>query len=136
MTTTPTILTKAKNSGPCEKDMSANAPSAATGAMTEEEEGTQDAGQTAAHAKGGATNLARIAGRTRLAREAGGISLARIARKVTQASLRYRRSQGEMRTVIRTKGLGASRNHVRSPASWVELKPQPLSASSSSCPVK
>ena len=107
----------AKSSGPCVKDGLAGVPTAATGATAEEEEGTQDAGKTAALAKGGATNLARIAGRTRLAREAGGISLARIARKVTQASLRYLRSQGEMRTVIRTKGLGASRNHVRSPAS-------------------
>ena len=118
------------------KDGLAGVPTAATGATAEEEEGTQDAGTTAAHVKGGATNLARIAGRTRLAREAGGISLVRIARKVTQASLRYRRNQGEIRTIIRTKGLGASRNHVRSPASWAELKPQPLSASSSSSPAK
>ena len=107
----------AKSSGPCMKEGSADVPTAATGATAEEEEGMQDVGKTAAHAKGGATNLARIAGRTRLAREAGEISLARTARKVTQASLRYRRSQGEMRTIIRTKGLGASRNHVRSPAS-------------------
>ena len=99
------------------KDGLASVPTAMIGATDEEEEGTQDAGKTAAHVKGGATNLARIAGRTRLTREAGEISLARIAHKVTQASLRYRRSQGEMRTVIRTKGLGASRNHVRSPAS-------------------
>ena len=99
------------------KDGLAGVPTAMTGATAEEEEGTQDARKIAAHVKGGATNLARITGRTRLAREARGISLARIARKVTQASLRYRRSQGEMRTVIRTEGLGASRNHVRSPAS-------------------
>ena len=52
-----------------------------TGAKVEEEEGTQDAGKTAALAKGGATDLARIAGRGSLARETGGISLARIARK-------------------------------------------------------
>ena len=107
----------AKSSGPCVKDGLAGVPTTVTGATDKEEEGTQDAGKTAAHVKGGVTNLARIVGRTRLAREAGGISLARIARKVTQASLRYRRSQGEMRTVIRTKGLGASRNHVRSRAS-------------------
>ena len=96
----------------------------------------QDNGKTAARAKGGATNLARIASRTRLAREAGGISLARIARKVMQAFLRCRRSQEEMKTVIRTRGLGASRNRAQSPASWAELKPQPLSASSSSSPAK
>ena len=107
----------AKSSGPCVKGVLAGVPTATTGATAEEEEGTQDAGKTAAHVKGGAANLARIAGRTRLAREAGGISLVRIARKVTQASLHYRRSQGEMMTVITTKGLGASRNHARSPAS-------------------
>ena len=97
-------------------DVSADAPSAMTGAMAEEEEEVEDDGKTVALAKGGATDLARTAGRISLG-EAGGISLARIARKVTQASLRYRHSQGEMRTVIRTRGLGASRNHVRSPAS-------------------
>ena len=91
---------------------SAGTPTATIAAMAEEEEGTQDTGKTVARAKGGAINLARIAGKTRLARETGGISLVRIARKATQASLRYCRSQGEMRTVIRTKGLGASRNHV------------------------
>ena len=133
-TTTSTLTTPAnvKSFDPCEKEGSAVAPTAVTGATVEEEEGTQDARKTAARAKGGAINLARITGKTRLARETGGISLARIARKATQASLHYRRSQGEMRTVIRTKGLGASRNHVRSPASWAELRPQPLNASSSS----
>ena len=45
--------------------------------MVEEEEETQDDGKTVGRAKGGATNLARIAGKTRLAREDGGISLAR-----------------------------------------------------------
>ena len=113
-------------------DMSADAPSATTGAMAEEEEEMADDGKTVALAKGGVTDLARIAGRTRLAREAGGISLARIARKVMQASLRCRRSQGEMRTVIRTRGLGASRSRAQSLASWAAHKPRPLSASSSS----
>ena len=106
-----------KSSEPCEKEGSVVAPTAVTGATVEEEEGTQDAGKTVARAKGGAINLTRIASKTCLARETGGISLVRIARKATQASLRYRRSQGEMRTVIRTKGLGASRNHARSPTS-------------------
>ena len=45
--------------------------------MADEEEGTQGAETTAAHVKGGATNLARIAGKTRLTREDGGINLAR-----------------------------------------------------------
>ena len=59
------------------KEGSAVAPTAVTGATVEEEEETQDAGKTVGRAKGGATNLARIAGKTHLAREDGGISLAR-----------------------------------------------------------
>ena len=125
-----------KSSEPCEKEGLAVAPTAVTGATVEEEEGTHDAGKTAARAKGDAINLARIAGKTRLARETRVISLARIARKATQASLHCRRSQGETRTAIWTRGLGASRSRARSPASWAELKPQPLNASSSSSPVK
>ena len=110
-----------KSSEPCEKEGSAVALTAVTGATGEEEEETQDAGKTVARAKGGAINLARIASKTRLvreeggislARETGGISLARIARKATQASHRYRRSQGEMRTATRTRGLGASRSRA------------------------
>ena len=67
--------------------VSAGAPSATIGAMAEEEEEVVDDGKTAALAKGGVTDLARItgrtsltrtAGRTSLAREDGGISLARI----------------------------------------------------------
>ena len=111
-------------------------PTTVTGATVEEEEGTQDAGKTMAHAKGGAINLARITGKTRLTRETGGISLAWIARKATQASLCCRRSQGETRAAIRTRGLGASRSHVLSPASWAEPRPQPRSASSNSLLVK
>ena len=82
MTSTPTTPTNVKSSELCEKE----------GSAVEEEEGTQDAGKTAARAKGGAINLARIAGKTRLARETRGISLTRIAHKATQASLRYRHS--------------------------------------------
>ena len=129
---TPTTPTIAKSSEPCEKEGSAVALTAVAGATTEEEEGTRDARKTTALAKGGATDLARIAGRISLARETGGISLARITHKATQASLRCHRSQGETRTAIRTRGLGASRSRARSPASWAELKPQPLHASSSS----
>ena len=76
-TSTPTTPTDVKNSEPCEKEGSAFAPTAVTGATAEEEEETQDAGKAVGRAKGGATNLARIAGKTRLAREDGGISLAR-----------------------------------------------------------
>ena len=92
MTSTPTTPTNVKSSEPCEKEGSAVAPTAVTGATVEEEEGTQDAGKTAARAKGGVTDLARTAGRTslvkeiggtHLAREVGGISLARIAHKGT-----------------------------------------------------
>ena len=72
-----------KSSEPCKKEGSVVALTVVTGDTAEEEEGTQGAGKTVARARGGATNLVRIAGRTRLAREAGGISLARIAHKVT-----------------------------------------------------
>ena len=111
-TSTPTTPMNAKTSGPCVKEWSAGVPTAVTGATAEEEEGTQDAGKTAALAKGGATGLARIAGRISLARETGGTSLARIVCKETQASLLCRRSQGETRTIIRMRGLGASRSHA------------------------
>ena len=117
MTSTPTTPMNVKSSEPCEKEGSAVALTVVTGATVEEEEGTQHAGKTAAPAKGGATNLTRTAGETCLAMGTGGISLVRIALTATQASLHYRRSQGEMRTVIRTRGLGASRSHVRLPAS-------------------
>ena len=117
MTSTPTTPTNVKSSEPCENGGSADAPTAMIEAMAEEEEGTQDVGKTVALTKGGVTDLARTASRGSLSRKVGGIILARIAHKATQASLRYCRNQGEMRTVIRTKGLGASRNDVRSPAS-------------------
>ena len=47
----------------------------------------EDDGTTKALAKGGMTDLARIAGRTSLARGLGGISLMRIARKVLRLEL-------------------------------------------------
>ena len=121
--------------------MPADAPSAATGAMAEEEEEVEDDGKTVALAKGGVIDLARTAGRTslvrevggtHLAREAGEISLARIAHKAMWASLLCHHSQGGMKTIIRTRGLEASRSHVLSLASWAELRPQPLSVSSTS----
>ena len=109
----------------------ADAPSATTGAMSEEEEEVEDDGKTVALAKGGVTDLARTAGRTSLARVVGGITLMRIARTATQASLLYHHHQGGMRTSIRTRGLGASRRRTQSLASWV-AQAQPHSASSSS----
>ena len=57
--------------------VSADTPTAATGAMAEEEEEVEDDGKTRALAKGGMTSLARTAGRTSLAKVLGGISLAR-----------------------------------------------------------
>ena len=120
----------AKSSGPCKKDMSVNAPSATIGVMAEEEE-VEDDGMTVALAKGGMTGLARTAGRTSLARGLGGISLVRIVHKATQASLLCHHHQGGMKTSIRTGGLGASKSCAQSLASWAELKPQPLSVSSS-----
>ena len=110
----------------------ADAPSATIGAMAEEEEEVEDDGKTVALAKGGVTNLTRIACRTSLAREAGGISLMRIARTATQASLLCRLNRGGMKIIIRMKGLGASRSRAQSLASWVARRPQPHSISSSS----
>ena len=112
--------------------VSVDAPSATTGAMAKEEEEVEDDGKTVALAKGGVTDLARTAGGTSLTREVGGISLARIAHKATRTSLLCHHSRGGMKTIIRTRGLEASRNHVQSLASWATLKPRPLSASSSS----
>ena len=113
-------------------DVSADAPSATTGAMAEEEEEVADDGKTLALAKGGVTDLARITGRTNLAREAGEVSLVRIARTATQAFLICRHRQGGTKTNIKTRELGASRSCARSLASWVAHRPQPHSASSSS----
>ena len=123
----------------------ADAPSAATRAMAEEEEEVEDDGKTVVLAKGGATDLARSAGRTSLMREVGGthlargvrgISLARIAHRAMQASLLCHHSQGGMKTIIRTRGQGASRSRAQSLASWVERRPQLHSASSSSLLVR
>ena len=115
-----------------EKDVSADAPSAVIGAMTEEDEEVEDDGKIVSHAKGGVTGLVRTACRTNLARGLGGISLVRIARKATQDFLLYHHHQEGMLTIIRTRGLGASRSRVQSLASWAVPRPQPLSASSSS----
>ena len=57
-----------KSLGPCEKDVSVDAPSAAIGAMAEEEEEVEDDGTTEALTKGGMTDLAMTTGRTSLAR--------------------------------------------------------------------
>ena len=122
----------AKSLGPCEKAESVDASRATIGAMAEEEEEVADDGKTVALAKGGETDLTRIAGRTSLAREVGGIRLVRIARKAMQASLLCHHRKGGMKTNIRTRGLGASRSRAQSLASWAELKPRPLSASSRS----
>ena len=93
--------------------VSADAPSATTGAMAEEEEEVADDGKTVALAKGGMTDLARITGRTSLAREAGEISLMRIACAATHAFLLCRHYQGGTKTSIRTRGLGASMSRTQ-----------------------
>src|SRR4051812_10817943 len=113
-------------------DASVDAPSAATGATTEEEDEVEDAGTTAAPARSGATGLARTAGRTSLARTPGGTSLARTVLRARLDSLRYHHHRGGTMTITRMRGLGASRNLAPSPASWAALRPQPPSASSSS----
>ena len=123
----------------------ADALSAATGAMAEEEEEVEDDGKTVALAKGGVTDLARTAGRTSLVREVGGthlargvgeISLVRIAHKAMRASLLCHHSQEGMKTITRTRGLEASRSRAQSLASWAAHKPRPPSASSSSLAAK
>ena len=83
----------------------------------------EDDGTTEALARSGVTDLARIAGRTSLAREPGGISLARTARRATQAFLLCLHRQEETMTTTRTRGLGASRSHVLSLASWAVPRP-------------
>ena len=112
--------------------VSADVLTATTGAMAEEEEEVEDDGKTMTLAKGGVTDLARTAGRTSLTREVGGTSLPRIAHKATRASLLCHHSRGGMKTIIRTRGLGASRSLAQSLASWAAPRPQPHSASSSS----
>ena len=97
--------------------MSDDAPSAMIGATAKVEQEVEDDGMTVALAKGGVTDLARIAGRTSLAREVGGISLVRIARTATHASLLCHHRQGGMKTSIRTRGFGDSRSRAQSLAS-------------------
>ena len=114
------------------RDASVDAPSAATGATADADQEVEDDGTTVALDKGGMTCLARTAGRTSLARGLGGISLTRTTLRATQAFLLCHHRQEGMMTTTRTRGLGASRSHVLSLASWAALRPQPLSASSSS----
>ena len=121
-----------KSSEPCEMGESADAQSATTGAMAEEEEEAVDDGKTVAFARDGVTALARTVGRTSLAREAGGTSLVRATRTATQASLLCRLHQGGTKTNTNTMGLGASKSYVQLLASWVAPRPQPHSASLSS----
>ena len=100
-----------------------HAPSAVTRAMAVEEDVEADAVTTVARARSGATGLMRTAGRTILARAPGGTSLVRIVLRATPVFPHYRRRQEGMTTTIKTRGLGASKSHVLSPASWAELRP-------------
>ena len=88
------------------KDASVDAPSAATGATAEEEDVEADAGTTVAHARSGATGLARTTGRTILARAPGGTSLMRIAHKAMPVFPRCRHHQEGTTITIRTRGMG------------------------------
>ena len=97
-----------------------------------EEDVEADAGTTVARARSGAAGLVRTAGRISLARVPGGISLARTVLRAMLGFLRCRHHQEGTTTTIKTRGLGASRSRVLSPASWEKLKPQPHSVSSSS----
>ena len=105
------------------KDASVDTHSAATGATAEEEDVVAGVGTTVAHARSGATGLMRTAGRTRLMRAPGETSLLKTDLRATQASLRCHNHQGGTTIILRTRGLGASRTLVPSPASWVVLKP-------------
>ena len=112
-----------KSSEPCEMGESADAQSAMTGDMAEEEEEVVDDGKTVAFARDGVTALARTTGRT---------SLVRTVPTATQASLLCRLHRGGTKTNTKTMGLGASKSRVQLLASWVAPRPQPHSASSSS----
>ena len=87
---------------------------------------------TVAPARSGATDLVRTTGKISLARALGGISLAMISLRATPVFLCCHHRQEGTTTTIKTRGLGASKSYALSPASWAELKPQPLSISSSS----
>ena len=106
-----------KSSEPCEMGKSADAQSATTGAMAEEEEEVADDGKTVAFTRDGVTALARTIGRTSLARKAGGTSLVRATRTATQASLLCRHRQEGMTTTIRTRGLPGA-THYRLHLGW------------------
>ena len=111
--------------------VSVDAPTATIGAMAEEEDVVEDAGMTVALARSGVTGLVRTAGKISLAKVPGGISLARTVLKAMLGFLHYRHQEGTT-TITKTRGLGASRSRVLSPASWAEPRPQPRSVSSSS----
>ena len=98
-------------------DASVDAPSATTEAMADEEDVAEDAGTIVAPARSGVTGLVRTAGRTSLPRAPGGISLAKTILRATLGFLRCLHRQEGTTTTIRTRGLGASRSHVLSPAS-------------------
>ena len=104
--------------------------------MAEEEDEAEDAGTTAVPVRNGATGLARTTGRTSLVRASRGTSLLRTVLRAMLVSLLCRHSQEGTMTTIRMRGLGASRSLAPSPASWVALRPQPPSASSSSLLVR
>ena len=130
----PTTPVTVKSSEPYEKDASVDALSAGTGATAVEEDMEVDAGTIVARARSGATGLLRTAGRISLARAPRGTNHVRNVLRVTPVFLHYLHHQEGTMTTI--KGLGASRSRVLSPASWVELKPQPRSISSNSLLVK
>ena len=129
---TPTTPTIVRSSGPFAKDASVDTPSTVTGATAEEEDVAEDAGTTVALARSGVTGLVRTAGRTSLVRAPGGINLVKTVLRAMLGFLRCCHHQEGTTTTIRTRGLGASKSCALSPASWAELRPQPLSASSSS----
>lgn len=104
-------------------DASVDAPSAATGPMSEEVEEVEDVGTTAPPVRSGATGPTRTIRRTSLLRALGGTSLVRTILREMLVSLRCRHSKEGTTTIIRTRGLEASRSRALSLASWAVLRP-------------
>jgi hypothetical protein len=96
----------------------------ATEATAAEEAKVEDTGTAVTLAKNGMISLVRTAGRASLAKAPGETSLVRTVLRATLAFLHCRHHQEGMTTTTRTRGLGASRSLVPSPASWAALRPR------------
>ena len=77
----------------------------------------EDAGTAATIVRSGVTSLGRTAGKASLTRGPGETSLVRTILRATLACPRCYHHEEGMTTTAKTRGLGASRSHVLSPAS-------------------